>query len=56
MANEPSIKPPKFRAGGRLKASDFNRIVDLLIPRIIGGRGVNVRRIGKTIIIEERKL
>lgn len=43
----------RFRQGEELDASDINRIVDSLIPRITGGKGVTVRSFGNRLIVSK---
>ena len=55
MANQPGRRVfPRghFRRGMILTASDMNRIVNALVRRIEGGKGINVRSFNGRIIIE----
>ncbi len=53
MANQPGLPTiTRFRPGQPLSAADLNRIVDGLLKRIIGGKGIRVRAFGGRIIIE----
>ena len=55
MANQTGnpIREP-IRPRMVLTADMLNRIVDMLITRISGGPGINVRRFGQGIIIEKK--
>lgn len=54
MANRPGLVPPRsgFRKGTMLNAEDLNRIVNMLVRRIEGGKGITVRTFGNRIVIE----
>ena len=54
MANKTGITPPSVvKRGVPLTADEMNRIVDMLISKIEGGKGINVRTFGNTIIVED---
>lgn len=54
MANQPGADLPATpRTGTDLTAEELNRIVDMLLRRITGGKGINVRSFGGRLIIEE---
>jgi len=53
MANRPAqYQPSRVRAGTVLTADELNRIVDSLVRRIEGGKGIRVRAFGNRIVIE----
>ncbi len=53
MANRPSAIPPsRPRPGTVLTATEMNRIVQALVRRIEGGKGIKVRAFGGRVIIE----
>lgn len=53
MPNSPgSSLPDPFRFGQVLKASDLNRIVNMIAQRIVGGNGIRARAFGGQIILE----
>ena len=53
MANRPAqYQPSRVRAGPVLTADELNRIVDSLVRRIEGGKGIRVRAFGNRIVIE----
>jgi len=55
MANQPAQQmPTRFRKGQILTAADMNKILDMLIKRIEGGRGIKVRAFGGRIVIETK--
>ncbi len=54
MANNPaSNKPAQPRKDTTLTAEELNRIVDMLLRRITGGKGISVRSFSGRLIIEE---
>lgn len=53
MSNRPGDLPPnQFRPGQSLAAADLNKIVEMLVGRISGGKGVRVRAFGTQIVID----
>ena len=53
MPNDPGLLPPdRFREGVVLGAGDMNRILRMLLRRIVGGKGIRVRVFTDQIIIE----
>ncbi len=45
-------EPRRFREGTSLSAEDLRRIVNMLVQRMEGGNGINVRAFGNRLIIE----
>jgi hypothetical protein len=57
MANHPGRPQPGIPQKDKpLTADQLNRIVDMLIRRIEGGKGINIRTFGGRIIIEDSEL
>jgi len=58
MANRPSSTPPRpvYWKGSILRAEDLQRIVDMLIKRLEGGKGISVKSFGKNLVIERNDL
>ena len=53
MPNEPAQRlPRRLRKGQMLTAHDMNLIVNALLKRIEGGRGITIRTFGRRIVIE----
>lgn len=52
MADYKTTTPNQVRKNQVITADLLNNIIDSLMNRIIGGKGVIVRRVGQNIIIE----
>lgn len=52
MADYKTTTPNQVRKNQVITADLLNSIIDSLMNRIIGGKGVIVRRVGQNIIIE----
>jgi hypothetical protein len=52
MSNPGQPPPSRPRAGTVLTAEEMNRIVQALISRIDGGKGIRIKNFGGRIIIE----
>lgn len=47
--------PPKFLSGEVLSAAKLNEVVDSIIQKIMGGRGISIKKFGSQVIIEAKE-
>ena len=47
--------PPKFQSGEYLSAAKLNEVVNMIIQRVVAGRGIIVKSFGSQIVIEAKE-
>ena len=47
--------PPKFQSGEYLSAAKLNEVVNMIIQRVVAGRGIIVKSFGRQIVIETKE-